>query len=65
MVSHPKPQVNSRTTHQNLKYSCTAFAAGLFTELGGDVVAFGVKEGAYRFLAADLTDALYASNLLP
>ena len=28
------------------------FAAGLFTEVGGDVVAFGVEEGAYRFLAA-------------
>jgi hypothetical protein len=28
------------------------FAAGLFTKVGGDVVAFGVEEGAYRFLAA-------------
>ena len=28
------------------------FAAGLFTEVGGDVVAFGEEEGAYRFLAA-------------
>ena len=27
------------------------FAAGLFTELGGDVVAFGVEESTYRFRA--------------
>ena len=27
------------------------FAAGLFTEVGGDVVAFGVEESTYRFLA--------------
>ena len=27
------------------------FAAGLFTEGGGDAAAFGVEEGAYRFLA--------------
>jgi hypothetical protein len=26
-------------------------AAGLFTEVGGDAIAFGVEEGTYRFLA--------------
>jgi hypothetical protein len=29
-----------------------SIAAGLFTEAGGEAVAFRVEEGAYRFLAA-------------
>ena len=37
-------------------------AAALSTEAGGDVVAFGMEEGAYRFLAVChmiLTSALH------
>ena len=44
------------------------FAAGLVTEGGGDTIAFGVEEGAYRFLAAYhmiLFGAFHASDLLP
>ena len=37
---------------RTLSLKAPRFAVGLFTEVGGDAVAFGVEEGAYRFLAA-------------
>jgi hypothetical protein len=38
------------------------FAAALFPEVGGDAIAFGMEEGAYRFFVACHTILFGASH---